>query len=100
MASPDGSRPSLESMADELRRLRKSNELLRARVNRLEHEVGTLRPVIREVKSLRLWDFTPYGVVPDDSWVGVDRDGAVELMRALAGADHWTPWHTRLEPRP
>lgn len=84
----------------ELRRLRRSNALLHARVARLEHEVATLRPVIAEVKALRLWDFTPYGVVPDDSWVAVDRDSAVNLLRALAGADHWTPWHSRLEPRP
>ena len=85
---------------DELRRLRRSNELLRARVRRLEHEIATLRPVIAEVKALRTWDFTPYGLVPDDSWIGVDRDGAVNLMRALAGTDHWSPWHTPLEPRP
>jgi hypothetical protein len=100
MARPEGGVQAHEPVAEELRRLRKSNELLRARLDRLEHEVATLRPVIREVKALRLWDFTPYGVVPDDSWVGVDRDSAVTLMRALAGADHWAPWRTRLEPRP
>jgi hypothetical protein len=98
MAPTDAS--ALRPPDDELHRLRRTNALLRARLERLQHEVDTLRPVVREVKALHLWDFTPYGVVPDDSWVGVDRDSAVRLMRALAGADHWAPWRTMLEPRP
>lgn len=99
MAHDDTANHELSPAGDEVRRLRKQNELLLARMNKLEHEVATMRAVIAEVKHLHLWDFTPYAVIPDDSWLGIDRVSALNLMRALAGTDHWEPWHTRLEPR-
>ena len=84
---------------DRLARLERENELLRLRLDRLEHEVRSMRPVVQQVKKLRMWDFTPYGVHPDESWVAVDRAQAAELLAALAGVDHWDPWTTRIEPR-
>jgi hypothetical protein len=84
---------------DRLARLERENELLRLRLDRLEHEVRSMRPVVQQVKKLRMWDFTPYGIHPDESWVGVDRAQAAELLAALAGVDHWDPWTTRIEPR-
>lgn len=89
-----------DSPDDELERLRRENTLLRSRVARLEHEVRTMRPLVAEAKKLTMWDFTPYQVQPDDTWVAVDRDRATALLAALAGIDHWRPWHTRIEPRP
>jgi hypothetical protein len=84
---------------DRLARLEHENELLRLRLDRLEHEVSSMRAVVAQVKKLRLWDFTPYGVHPDESWVAVDRTSAAGLLAALAGVDHWEPWTTRIEPR-
>lgn len=79
--------------------LERENELLRRRLDRLQHEVSAMRPVVQQVKRLRMWDFTPYDVHPDDSWVAIDRDRAAELLAALARVDHWEPWTTRIEPR-
>ena len=84
---------------DRLARLERENELLRLRLDRLEHEVRSMRPVVQRVKKLRMWDFTPYDIHPDESWVAVDRAQAAELLAALAGVDHWDPWTTRIEPR-
>ncbi|TFB75417.1 hypothetical protein E3O06_06245 [Cryobacterium glaciale] len=80
--------------------LRRENALLTERIKRLEGEIATMRPVIAQVKRLKIWDFTPYRVELDDSWLALDRVNAVELMQALAGTDHWSPWHSRIEPRP
>lgn len=89
-----------QTPAEQVARLEHENALLRLRLDRLEHEVRSMRPVVRQVKKLRIWDFTPYGVHPDESWVAVDRIQAAELLAALAGVDHWEPWTTRIEPRP
>ncbi|WP_341925157.1 hypothetical protein [Nocardioides psychrotolerans] len=90
--------PSVEPA--ELERLRRENALLHRRVARLEKETEAASALIAQAKALKLWDFTPYRVHPDDTWVAVDRQSASELLAALAGIDHWDPWHTRIEPRP
>ncbi|WP_203337695.1 hypothetical protein [Nocardioides limicola] len=79
--------------------LERENAHLRQRMDRLEREATSMRPVVQQVKNLQIWDFTPYGVHPDGSWVAVDRACAAELLAALAGVDHWEPWATRIEPR-
>ncbi len=84
----------------ELEALRRENALLRLRTARLERWLGSTAPLIGQVKRLAFWDFTPYDVSPDDSWVAVDRDKAMALMGALAHVDHWNPWNTTIEPRP
>ena len=84
----------------ELETLRRENVLLHSRVERLEREAAAMRELVAQVKRLQLWDFTPYQVYPDESWVGVDRASATRLLAALAGIDHWDPWHSRIEPRP
>lgn len=89
-----------DEQSAELNRLRRENIMLQQRLCRLEREAATMHPVVAEVKRMRIWDFTPYGVKPDDSWLALDRVSATDLMRALAGTDHWRPWQTRLEPRP
>ncbi|MCG2622589.1 hypothetical protein LVY72_11775 [Arthrobacter sp. I2-34] len=85
--------------AAELERLRRENNLLRQQVHRLKREAASMRPVVAEVKRLKIWDFTPYATTPDDSWLALDRVSAMDLMRALAGTDHWQPWQSRIEPR-
>jgi hypothetical protein len=88
-----------QATAERMARLERENELLRLRLNRLEHEVRSMRPVVQQVKKLRIWDFTLYGVHPDGGWVAVDRTHAAQLLAALASVDHWEPWTTRIEPR-
>ena len=88
-----------QETVERVAQLERENELLRLRLDRLEHEVRSMRPVVQQVKKLRIWDFTLYGVHPDGSWVAVDRTSAAELLAALAGVDHWKPWTTRIEPR-
>lgn len=88
-----------EEAVAEIGRLRRQNALLQEMLNRLEHEVAAAGPVIAEVKRLKIWDFTPYRIAPDESWVAVDRASAVALMKALSGTDHWHPWQSRIEPR-
>lgn len=84
----------------ELEALRHENALLRSRVARLEREATAMRALVAETKRLQLWDFTPYQLHPDESWIAVDRAGATRVLAALAGIDHWDPWHSRIEPRP
>ena len=83
-----------------LENLREQNEFLQRQVRHLEREVAAMRPVLAEVRRLRIWDFTPYEVSPDDSWLALDRHSATSLMQALAGNDHWHPWASSLDPRP
>lgn len=80
--------------------LREQNDFLQRRVRHLEREVAAMQPVITEVRRLRIWDFSPYEVCPDDSWLALDRHSATTLMQALAGNDHWHPWSSTLDPRP
>ena len=84
----------------ELEMLRRENALLRSRVARLEREAISVRQLVDQAKCLQLWDFTPYEVQLDDSWVAVDRASATRLLAALAGIDHWDPWNSRIDPRP
>lgn len=87
-------------MSEQIDQVRRENEMLRRRIDRLEREVAAMQPLVRQAQQLVLWDFTPYGVLPDGSWVAVDRTSATQLLGALAGIDHWNAWHTRIEPRP
>lgn len=80
--------------------LRREIALLRNRLDRLEREAVAMRALVAQTKQLKFWDFTPYRVHPDESWVAIDRASASHLLTALAGVDHWDPWHTRIEPRP
>lgn len=89
-----------DSRDAELERLRRHNRLLQDQLRHLEREVAAMRPVVTEVRRLRIWDFTPYEVTPDGSWLALDRGSATTLMQALAGNDHWRPWESRIEPRP
>ena len=88
-----------QTTAERAAQLERENEFLRLRLDRLEHEVQSMRPVVQQAKKLRIWDFTLYGVHPDGGWVAVDRNGAADLLAALASVDHWEPWATRIEPR-
>ncbi|MBD0322397.1 MAG: hypothetical protein ICV72_03305 [Aldersonia sp.] len=81
-------------------RLVRENALLRARIARLERAVASTSELIERVEHLGLWDYAPYELVPDDTWVAVDRDEAAALMSALARVDHWNPWERAIEPRP
>lgn len=85
---------------NELEALRRENALLRLRVDRLERELTSTTPLIEQAKHLAVWDFTPYEITPDASWVAVDRAKMMSLMGALARIDHWNPWGTDIEPRP
>ena len=69
-----------QQTVERVAQLERENELLRLRLDRLEHEVRSMRPVVQQVKKLRIWDFTPYGVQPDGSWVAVDRTCAAEAQ--------------------
>ncbi|GAA2868898.1 hypothetical protein GCM10010472_27820 [Pseudonocardia halophobica] len=80
--------------------LRHENALLHRRLARLERQVRSTRPLVEQARTLSFWDFTPYQVTPDDTWVAVDRGKAMALMGALAGIDHWDPWGTGIEARP
>ncbi|MDQ0379483.1 hypothetical protein [Amycolatopsis thermophila] len=86
--------------ATELEALRQENALLRRRAARLERDLASVAPLVEQVKHLSFWDFAPYGVAPDESWVAVDRGKATAVMGALARIDHWNPWSTTIEPRP
>ncbi len=101
---PGSPPPSVRQLPDaaaaELESLRRENALLRSRVARLEREAAAMRELVAQAKHLQLWDFTPYQLLPDESWVAVDRASATRLLAALAGIDHWDPWHSRIEPRP
>lgn len=92
--------PNRSEVASELDTLRRENALLRRRMARLERELASAAPLIEKVRCLAPWDFTPYEITPDDSWVAVDRDKAMALMAALAHVDHWNPWSTTIEARP
>ncbi|HEY3465476.1 MAG TPA: hypothetical protein VGL47_10110 [Amycolatopsis sp.] len=96
----DDRTPNRDPGDGELERLRRENALLRLRLLRVESELATTAPLVDQVKHLGLWDFTPYGIVPDGSWLAVDRAKATALMGALAHVDHWNPWRTAIEPRP
>lgn len=89
-----------DPQTDEVQTLRREVALLHSRVSRLERESAAMRNLVVQAKRLKIWDFTPYRLYPDESWVAVDRASASALLAALAGVDHWEPWHTRIEPRP
>ena len=80
--------------------LRRENALLEHRVARLQRQLASTAPLVEHVRRLAFWDFTPYEISPDDTWVAVDRGKAAALMAALAHIDHWNPWGTTIEPRP
>ncbi|MCW0213125.1 MAG: hypothetical protein OJJ54_07185 [Pseudonocardia sp.] len=94
---PAAGAATLQAQVDALHR---ENALLHSRVTRLERQLSSAAPLIRQARTLSFWDFTPYEVTPDDTWVAVDRVQAMSLMAALAGIDHWDPWGSSIEPRP
>ncbi|MFM9262208.1 hypothetical protein ACKAMS_26565 [Rhodococcus sp. 5A-K4] len=92
--------PDSTEQAKEVLAVRRELALVNARLKRIERDLASTRPLIEAVRGLKVWDYTPYTVNPGQDWVAVDRTAAEELLAALAHIDHWTPWHTRLEPRP
>lgn len=80
--------------------LHRQNALLEQQVARLRRQLASVAPLVEQAKHLAFWDFTPYDVSPDDTWVAVDRAKAAALLGALAHIDHWNPWTTTIEPRP
>jgi hypothetical protein len=96
-AAVDGAAPEPTA---EIETLRRRNALLEHRVARLERQLASTAPLIEQTRRLAFWDYTPYEVTPDESWVAVDRAKAMALMGALARVDHWDPWGTTIEPRP
>jgi hypothetical protein len=93
-------RESEPGLSAEVEALRRQNALLRRRVARLERQLASTAALIDQAKHLSFWDFTPYEICPDETWVAVDRAKATALMAALAEMDHWNPWGTAIEPRP
>jgi hypothetical protein len=91
--SPSGLRARIDT-------LRRENALLEQRVARLQRQLASTAPLIEHVRRLAFWDFTPYEISLDDTWVAVDRSKAAALMAALAHIDHWNPWGSTIEPRP
>lgn len=89
-----------DGLDSQLTALRREVNVLRAHLRRVDADVKSIRPLVDSVRALSIWDFTPYGVSPGRDWVAIDRTQAEELLATLAGIDHWTPWQTRLEPRP
>ncbi len=87
-------------LSAELERVRGENRRLRLVNQALAREAASVRPLVQCVKDTRIWDFSPYGIRPDDSWVAIDRLQAAQLLAALARVDHWRPWTTRIDPRP
>lgn len=93
--------PGLDSaeQTKEILALRRDLALAHARLRKFEHDLAATRPLIKAVRDLKVWDYTPYTVNPGPDWVAVDRAAAEELLATLARIDHWVPWRTRLEPR-
>ena len=83
-----------------LAQLERENAMLRGRLARLERALASTRDLVTQVKRLTLWDYAPYELNPDETWLAVDRAQATALMSALARVDHWHPWDTPIEPRP
>lgn len=83
-----------------LAQLERENAMLRSRVTRLERALASTADLVTAVKHLALWDYAPYELAPDETWLAVDRSQAGALMSALARVDHWHPWETPIEPRP
>ncbi|NLG47948.1 hypothetical protein [Gordonia sp. (in: high G+C Gram-positive bacteria)] len=94
------SQPAEPDLEREVRDLRREFARVSTRLERIERDLAATEPLVKAVHSLKIWDFTPYGVTPSDDWVAVDRTTAEHLLAALAQIDHWTPWQNRLEPRP
>ncbi|MQA82982.1 MAG: hypothetical protein GEV10_31780 [Streptosporangiales bacterium] len=83
----------------EITELRGRVRYLSERVRQLERELAATEPVVAAVRRARMWDFVPYEATPDPDWVAIDRQDAQNLLRALAGTDHWRPWTTVIERR-
>lgn len=83
----------------QIEQLRAELATLARRVDRLSAALETHRELAESIRKTQFWDFTPYEVVPDDSWLAIDRSDAVDLLRALAATDHWQPWTHSLTPR-
>lgn len=94
----------LTRVVEELRRecaqLRSRCDALEAVVHRQQRRLDSLDGLAAQVRRTHFWDHSVYDVVPDETFVAVDRAEATELLGALAEVDHWRPWHTTLEHTP
>lgn len=91
----------LTRRVDDLRRevagLQRRCEALEMVVGRQQRRLETLDALALQVRRTHFWDHSAYEVVPDESFVSVDRTEATQLLGALAQVDHWRPWHTSVE---
>ena len=68
-------------------------------VERLERTVARLEALAGVVAHASIRDHAVYEEVPDDSWLGIDRDDVALIFSALAEVDRWKPWRTPFERR-
>ncbi|MBM7280056.1 hypothetical protein JTZ10_20110 [Gordonia rubripertincta] len=100
MTDPATQDAQVAELTAEIAALRRQVNVLETRLRRVDRDLASTKPVVEAVRALTIWDHTPYGLNPGTDWVAVDRGRVAELLAALAGVDHWTPWQTPLEPRP
>lgn len=90
-------RPVDDDVAAEVERLRRRCRSLETVIASQERQLSAAAKLVARVRRLDFWDHSVYDLVPDDTWLCVDRSDALALLSALGEIDHWHPWQTRVE---
>lgn len=96
----DDTREVIAQLREEIARLNRRCDALEIVVHRQQRRLYPLDALAARVRAVHFWDHSAYDVVPDESFVAVDRTEATDLLGALAEVDHWRPWQTSLEQTP
>jgi len=74
-------------------------ENLERKVERQEKLIEKYKFFAKSVQEAEVWEYGIYDEIPDDTWIALDHQDYMEIMKALSDVDKIQPWKSTLERR-
>lgn len=72
---------------------------LERKIERQEKLIEKYKYFAKRVQDAEVWEYAIYDEIPDDTWIALDHENYIDIMKALADVDKLQPWKSTLERR-